>query len=62
MRQEELDLLKNHRRQSSVKLLGTLVQVVNCSILGGYLRHRGPTWFFAFFFLHLHFLEDKMSE
>ena len=52
MRQEELDLLKNHRRQSSVKLLGTLVQVVNCSILGGYLRHRGPTWFFAFFFFY----------
>lgn len=50
MRQEELVLLKNHRRQSSVQLLGTLVQVVNCSILGGYLRHRGPTWFFCLFF------------
>lgn len=37
VRQEVLDLLKNQRGQSSVKLLGTVGRVVNCSILGDIL-------------------------
>lgn len=49
VRTEELGLLKNQGRQSSIKFLDMVGQAVNCSTLGGILDIVDLHFYFYFF-------------